>query len=84
MTDTIGPYGGYGLLEISADLTHWYLYKFMDPAAGMGHCKADTGGHVPEDCWRRWEMNYLPEQSIVKVNDYYGYEALFDCKKTRP
>ncbi len=84
VTDTLGPNGGYGLLEISADLRQWYLYKYSGPAVGMGFCKANTDGIVPEDCWRRWSLSYTSGESVVKVSDYYEYEALFDCSKQRP
>lgn len=85
VTDTLGPHGGYGLLELSADQTHWYLYKYTPPAAGMGFCKArPDDGWVPEYCWRRWSLTYSPGADVVKVDDYYEYEALFDCDKKRP
>lgn len=85
VTDTTSSYGGYALLEISADLKHWNLYKYITPQAGMGHCKADSDGYVPKNCWRRWELTYIPEKAVVRVSDYYDYKALFDCssKPTR-
>lgn len=88
-TETIGREREYLLVEIASDQTHWNVYKYTHPVAGMGLCKkyvTDTGANsvAPEDCWRRWSMTYRPDQKLMKIEDYYDYEVLFSCDKERP
>lgn len=79
--------GGYALLEIAADGRTWNLYRFMEPGAGLGHCRplADQAEDFrPDHCWRRFSMRWEPERSIVRLEDYYDYAALEQCSRIFP
>ena len=66
---------GYDVVEVSADALRWNVYRYMNPGAGMGHCKESADGYQPDECWRRISMTYQPEQDRMMVVDYYPYQV---------
>lgn len=67
---------GYGLVEISKDKRSWYIYKYIDPATGMGHCKKDSNGNTPKNCWRRVLLVEGGDNNSLMLENFYTYQKL--------
>ncbi len=63
---------GYVWIEISKDMTNWFVYKYVNRSSGMGHCKAEDG-YVPDECWRRVDFKHAIDSNSMKMLDYYDY-----------
>jgi hypothetical protein len=63
------------LVEVSRDMRLWRVYRYMSPQAAIGLCR-EVDGHRANECWRRIDMSYHPEDGRMMVEDYYPYSAI--------
>ncbi len=76
--------GGLDVVEVTRDTRQWRVLRFMEPAAGMGLCTAESDGFRRDRCWRRVSMQYNPDAGEFLVENYYKFRALRAQAATAP